>query len=163
MHALVLQHILTSPFTRNERADSLNDEQQEVVETAAEVLYGLIHARYILTSRGMARMYEKYQEQCFGRCPRVSCQGQSCLPIGLSDQQRNYPVNIYCPRCQEVYYPRSTRQAGLDGAYFGTTFAHMFLLNYPELIPRLSSGDESYVPRIYGFRINTESAYYKLR
>lgn len=76
-------------------------------------------------------------------------------------------MNVYCPRCQELYYPRSTKQAGLDGAYFGTTFAHMFLLTYPELIPKKSrsatSGEETYVPKIYGFRIHKESAYYALR
>ena len=141
--------------------DSLTEEQQETAETAAEVLYGLIHARYILTARGMQRMFEKYQEAEFGRCPRVNCHGQSCLPVGLSDQQRNYPVNIYCPKCQELYYPRSTKQAGLDGAFFGTTFAHMFLLSYPELIPRKPTS--VYIPKIYGFKINRESAYYTLR
>jgi casein kinase II subunit beta len=113
-------------------------------------------------------MYDKYQDAGFGRCPRVHCQGQHCLPLGISDMQRSFPVNVYCPRCQELYYPRSTKQAGLDGAYFGTTFAHMYLLTYPELIPRKShpsatASEETYVPKIYGFRIHKESAYYKLR
>ena len=143
--------------------DTLTEEQQEIVETAAEVLYGLIHARYILTQRGMQRMYEKYQEAEFGRCPRVHCQGQSCLPAGLSDQQRTYPVNIFCPRCQNLYYPRSTKQAGLDGAYFGTTFAHMFLLSFPELIPRKKRREITYIPRIYGFKINKDSVYHTIR
>lgn len=143
----------------------LTEEQQEIVETAAKVLYGLIHARYILTARGMQRMLEKYQEAGFGHCPRVPCQDQFCLPLGLSDVQRCYPVNVYCPRCQELYTPKSSKHAGLDGAYFGTTFAHMFLLTYPELIPRTPLRDvsEMYVPKIYGFRIHNDSAYYKLR
>lgn len=148
-------------------ADSLNEDQQEIVETAAEVLYGLIHARYILTGRGMHRMFDKFQDAEFGTCPRVCCQGQHCLPVGMSDQQRSYPVNVYCPRCQELYYPRSTKQAGLDGAYFGTTFAHMFLLTYPDLIPRrpptATLNSERYIPKIYGFRIHQDSSYYQLR
>ncbi|KAJ1399600.1 casein kinase II beta subunit, partial [Ochromonadaceae sp. CCMP2298] len=132
-------------------AESLTEEQHEIVETAAEVLYGLIHARYILTTVGMSKMHEKYQNADFGRCPRSLCQGQPVLPVGLSDVTREFSVEVFCPRCLETYHPRSSKHANLDGAYFGTTFCHLFLLTHPELV--VMQPTEKYVPRVFGFRI----------
>lgn len=87
--------------------------------------------RYIVTNRGMHAMYEKYRTAAFGRCPHVFCQGQPVLPVGLSDLPRNYTVNVFCPRCHGLFFPKSTRQANIDGAYFGTTFPHLYLMTHP--------------------------------
>jgi len=139
--------------------ERFTDDQLEMVETATEVLYGLIHARYILTTRGMQRMKEKFAAVDFGRCPRVNCQGQPVLPVGLSDMPRNYCVNLYCPCCRDIFYPKSARQATLDGAYFGATFAHMFLLCNPDILP--ARPNQTYIPRVFGFRIHKDSTYWQ--
>uniref|UniRef100_A0A0D6QU84 Casein kinase II subunit beta n=1 Tax=Araucaria cunninghamii TaxID=56994 RepID=A0A0D6QU84_ARACU len=132
--------------------DILTEEQNELVESAAEMLYGLIHVRYILTSKGMNAMLEKFKNTDFGRCPRVYCSGQPCLPVGQSDIPRTSTVKIYCPKCEDVYYPRSKYQGNTDGAYFGTTFPHLFLMTYSHIKP--SKPVQSYVPKIFGFKIH---------
>jgi hypothetical protein len=40
----------------------------------------------------------------------------------------------------------------IDGAYFGTTFPHLFLMSYGHLKPQKAS--QSYVPRVFGFKLN---------
>lgn len=50
---------------------------------------------------------DKYKNVDFGRCPRVNCSGQPCLPVGQSDVPRSSMVKIYCPRCEDIYTPRS--------------------------------------------------------
>ncbi|KAG4118627.1 hypothetical protein ERO13_D11G027800v2 [Gossypium hirsutum] len=132
--------------------ESSHEEQNELVESAAEMLYGLIHARFILTSKGMAAMLDKYKNYDFGRCPRVYCCGQPCLPVGQSDFPRSSTVKIFCPRCEDIYYPRSKYQGNIDGAYFGTTFPHLFLMTYSHLKPLKAS--QIYVPRVFGFKLH---------
>ncbi|VVB08222.1 unnamed protein product [Arabis nemorensis] len=128
------------------------EEQNELIESAAEMLYGLIHARYILTSKGLAAMLDKYKNYDFGRCPRVYCCGQPCLPVGQSDLPRSSTVKIYCPKCEDIYYPRSKYQGNIDGAYFGTTFPHLFLMTYGHLKPPKAT--QNYVPRVFGFKLH---------
>lgn len=141
--------------------DMLSEQQLQVVEGAAEMLYGLIHARFILTTRGMHSMLTKYKKAEFGRCPNVFCQGQPVLPLGLSDIVGMDMVKIWCPKCEQVYFPKSTRMCSLDGAYFGTTFAHLFIMQHSELTPPAPL--QAYVPKIYGFRISANADCAKLR
>ncbi|KAH7537725.1 hypothetical protein FEM48_Zijuj03G0123400 [Ziziphus jujuba var. spinosa] len=134
--------------------DTLTYEQNNMVESDAELLYGLIHVRYISTSKGMSAMLEKYRNYDFGRCPRVHCNKQRCLPVGQSDIPKSSTVKIYCPKCEDVYAPQSRHQDNVDGAYFGTTFPHLFLMTYEHLKPQ--KANQNYVPRVYGFRIRKE-------
>ncbi|KAJ3078449.1 casein kinase 2 regulatory subunit [Quaeritorhiza haematococci] len=135
--------------------EEMDDELRAEVEKSARHLYGLIHARFILTNRGLAKMSEKFRYGEFGRCPRVLCNNQSVLPVGLSDVPGQKAVKLYCPRCEDVYSPPSRRHQTIDGAYFGTTFPHLLLQVYPNLIPAKSP--ERYVPKIFGFKIHASA------
>merc|ERR1712176_1591130 len=61
-------------------------------------------------------------------------------------------AKVYCPHCREIYFPKSSRLECLDGAYFGTSFAHLFFLTYQHLVPQ--SMPTPFVPRIYGFKVH---------
>ena len=78
------------------------------------------------------------------------------LPLGLKDEVGYDTVKVFCPKCQSVYHPPLSRRGGtgaIDGASFGTTFAHLFLMTFSNLVPDPLSPDSVYVPRIFGFRV----------
>ncbi|KAJ7851146.1 casein kinase II, regulatory subunit [Mycena olivaceomarginata] len=155
-----------------------DDELRESVGIEARLLYGLIHARWIVTARGLAKMVEKYKCGDFGGCPRVLCQSQSLLPVGIVDVPFEKCVKLYCGRCEDIYSPKSSRHGSIDGAYFGTTFPSSPVPHAPHAHPAEEAsksarqltaaegiGDgistanaalwaEAYHPRIYGFPLN---------
>lgn len=136
--------------------DLLTDEE---LNSSAQALYGFIHARFILTNRGIDLMVAKYQNQEFGMCPRELCENQPVLPVGLSDVPGVATVKIFCPKCNEVYAPHSSKYR-LDGAFFGTTFPHMVFAVHPDIRP--PQDIVRYTPKIYGFKLH-ETAYQQMR
>ncbi|KAL9617725.1 MAG: hypothetical protein Q9160_007499 [Pyrenula sp. 1 TL-2023] len=112
-----------------------------VIESSAELLYGLIHARYITSRPGIQQMMEKYELSHFGHCPRVYCSGTKVLPVGRTDTPGQETVKLFCPSCLDIYTPPNSRFSTVDGAFFGTTFGCLFFMTFPELevAPHLAS------------------------
>mmetsp|Transcript_100945 Transcript_100945/g.291991 ORF Transcript_100945/g.291991 Transcript_100945/m.291991 type:complete len:353 (-) Transcript_100945:11-1069(-) len=141
-----------------------DDSDDSHLTQSACTLYGLIHARYIITAHGLDAMYNKYAAKEFGTCPLVQCAGQPVLPVGLKDEMGADTVKIFCPKCQCVYHPPPVRSrsshhnnagaAGVDGAAFGTTFPHLFLMTFSNLVPDRLPSASAYVPRVFGFRVH---------
>ena len=140
---------LLSPDAPND-ATSLTEEYLDTLQGVKEV-YGKIHKRFIKTAKGLALIREKYLNGVYGTCPRILCDKQILLPIGLSEDEKFSRVKVYCPLCEEVY---NTRHQGfdIDGAYFGTSFPQAFLMAYPDLNPKLKEY-KGYIPKLFGFRI----------
>uniref|UniRef100_A0AAV2MDP8 Casein kinase II subunit beta n=1 Tax=Knipowitschia caucasica TaxID=637954 RepID=A0AAV2MDP8_KNICA len=71
---------------------------------------------------------------------------------GLSDIPGEAMVKLYCPKCMDVYTPKSSKHHHTDGAYFGTGFPHMLYMVHPEYRPKRPANQ--FVPRLYGFKIH---------
>ena len=54
-------------------------------ETNAEMLYGLIHCRYIKCTAGLDAMKRKYIKGDFGCCPRYGCSDQLVVPVSVEE------------------------------------------------------------------------------
>uniref|UniRef100_A0A7S2YFK9 Casein kinase II subunit beta n=1 Tax=Entomoneis paludosa TaxID=265537 RepID=A0A7S2YFK9_9STRA len=136
-----------------------DDSDDSHLTQSACTLYGLIHARYIITAHGLDAMYNKYAAKDFGTCPLVQCQLQNVLPVGVKDEMGADTVKLFCPKCQQVYHAppvrsRANNNGGVDGAAFGTTFPHLFLMTFSNLVPDPLPMTTSYIPRVFGFRVH---------
>lgn len=64
---------------------------------------------------------------------------------GLSDVPGEAMVKLYCPKCLDIYSPKSSKHHHTDGAYFGTGFPHMLFMVHPEQRPKRPTNQ--FVPR----------------
>ena len=134
-------------------APGFNDIEE--VTRAAVLLYGLIHARYIITNDGLEAMKVKYLSKDFGECPRLLCRGHSVVPMGTTDEPKQSHVKLFCPKCKDAYNG-SIMHRDIDGAFFGPTFPNLFFMTFTDLIPE--NKVELHVPRVFGFKINNSNA-----
>jgi casein kinase II subunit beta len=149
-----LYHILTSGEPEEE--DLQNEQYLELYQSCSD-LYGLAHARFIQTPLGLTVVREKYLAGKYGVCPRVLCERHNVLPVGMSNELRTSRAKVYCPRCQDVYYPKD-KAIELDGAYFGTSIPHVLLQHFPFLYPLQEH--KEYVPKIAGFKVHNKRGAY---
>jgi casein kinase II subunit beta len=130
LSAVLLSHVVADE-------DSAKIPDVSIVEASAELLYGLVHQRYVLTRAGLHAMVskprtaitivvvlntkffqaEKYEAGVFGSCPRVYCMGCNVVPCGRSDLPGLDTVKLFCPNCNDIYVPASSRFQGVDGLF----------------------------------------------
>ena len=72
--------------------------------------------------------------------------------MGQNDTPNVSAVKLYCARCEDIYNPKSSRHASIDGAYFGTSFHNVLFQVYPAMTPQKSI--RQYEPRVFGFRVH---------
>jgi len=149
------------------------------------MLYGLIHQRWIISKGGLQAMVS------FLLCHFLTMTGRqvracrfrtlsTCLlsfngrdtdgEIRLSSHRyckallsvvsrHIHPSSIPIPHYRWFFCPSLHAYVG---AYFGTTFPHLFFQTYPELLPSSSPqppyGMRIYIPRIYGFKVPNSPA-----
>jgi casein kinase II subunit beta len=123
-------------------------EARSIIEELPAV-YGLIHARYIMSPEGLESVREKYEAGVYGTCPRLRCSSERVLPIGVCSDLGKASVKVFCPCCREIYDPKGKQS--LDGAYFGPNMAHIFLDETD--LARRRRHFQPYVHTAFGFKV----------
>lgn len=134
----------------------LADSIRETVWNELPILYGSIHARFIISPDGINQVKEKYNRREYGFCPRISCNKEPLLPIGITSELKKNRVKGFCPKCRSVYRPNPVVE--IDGGFFGPNCPHILVeeLNlrgkYREYKPYVRSafGYHVYDEKIHG-------------
>lgn len=150
----------TKPGSSNGKRNDLPNKA--LLSHSAELLYGLIHARYIISKPGLTAMASKFERSEFGICPRYYCDGMHLIPVGATDIPGQETVRLYCPCCNDIYLPLSSRYLNIDGAFFGTTFPGLLVKMFPEIENQCNIrinkvNQDNFGLRLFGFRIHESS------
>lgn len=119
-------------------------------------LYGLIHARYLMTKNGTELLLKNYLSGVYGKCPNFNCQFK-CLPYGIDSDPGNSCLLMYCPKCHDVYYSNHVDCMHIDGSAFYSSYLVPFEHEYP-IIRGLELPPKPQL-KLFGFKIEEESLY----
>lgn len=133
------------------------------------LLYGLIHARFIVTDAGLKLMAEKYTRREFGVCSRVKCRRAALLPMSDTHLPFVEDLKTFCFSCNEVYCVSSLPgKRPQDSSIIGPHFQPLFRMIYSHLLSSHASADAmssiaERIPRIYGFQVCDEQLFQAAR
>lgn len=99
------------------------------------LLYGLLHARYLLTYDGIDDIKDHFSKGMFPPCPRYLCKGHSTLPYGTSEIYGEDKLKLFCPGCCDVYELDHPLYSKIDGAFFGPNYVHVLKQKYRTVTP----------------------------
>lgn len=129
---------------------TFDDKKIANITVQATYLYGLVHARWICQTKGLAQMKAKYESGIFGKCPRFHCNGTNLIPMGTTLKPRRHSAKLFCPKCYDIYV--TPKNIKIDGAHFGPAFPHMLLAEYT--IFDKAGEFKPYIQTAFGFKIH---------
>ncbi|KAJ2959844.1 hypothetical protein NQZ79_g4734 [Umbelopsis isabellina] len=130
-----------------------NQQQPDVIalERYAGTLYGLIHQRYILTKTGLRQMY--YINFLNDRLKNITL-----VTLAIVHESTAIDVRFFHAGDLKKQGPKQYdffAHVVWICAHFGSTFPHLLLFTYPDLVPE--GRTQIYKPKIFGFRVNERS------
>jgi casein kinase II subunit beta len=121
------------------------------INSSVKLMHDLVHGRFIVSEDGLETVYQKHVKGMYGKCPRLHCEENFLLPLGLHDLPGLSSTQCFCSKCRDVY--QSSSHVNVDSVVFGTSLPHLFLQQYPDMCP--TKPEKFYVPKIYGFKIHS--------
>ena len=134
---------------------------RDLIVEYAPILYGFIHGRFIVTSRGISRMQQKYEVAKWGACP--SCKGV-IVPVGedyiwtSGEEIRRSPLKYLCCSCGRVRTSVELGKRNVPTVFFSESWLKLWQLEYGKRnnvrsMRGLCQSDF----HIYGFRLSANS------
>ena len=147
---------LTEQFPKIDAARQLllsNVPGDDATDNTARNLYARAHASFLLTDAGADAIFSRAQGDSRLRCPRLFCKNCVCFPSPGPTETSNTSISMFCPTCRQFY--KLEQSDGMNPDFFASPYIDPLISKHPESVTK--DQPPEYVPRIYGFRLYTET------